>query len=378
MKKYIAILAVAISVMVSCSEKNKTAKAPERSPVAEGILELTPEQAGNAGIEVDTPEEKEVSGIVDLHGTVVVPPQSKVNVTVPLGGYIRKTNVMSGMQVQKGHVLAVIEDMQYIQLQQDYLTAKEQFYLADKAYTRQKELNAKKASSDKLFEQVSTERETQRISMASLGRKLELLGINPGRLTAGGIISSLPIRSPVTGLVSKVNVNVGKYVSSTEMLFEVIDMKDVVFSLNAFEKDVPFIKAGQQVEVFSNSSPDKKYAAKVLYLNQSLDNDRAAEVICKPENYDDALLPGLFLNAEISIDNKKAMVLSVEGVVNWQGKSYVFESKGNDQYEMIPVETGIEHNGLREIRSERLSLTSKLVVKNAYTLLMKAMNSEEE
>lgn len=378
MKKYIGIAVLAIMVMASCNENNKTEEKPVEALPRPGILELTPEQAKNAEIEIASPKIQEISGIIDIHGTVAVPPQSKVNVTFPLGGYIRKTDIMPGMHVKKGDVLAVIEDMQYIQLQQDYLTAKEKFSLADKEYIRQKKLNTGKASSDKLLEQVSTERKTQRISMVSLGRKLELLGINPDKLMAEEIRRSVNILSPVTGLVSKVNVNVGKYVSSTEMLFEVIAMRDIVFSLNAFEKDIPFLKTGQDVAVFSNNNPDKKYAAKVIYLNHSLNNDRAAEVICKPETYDEALLPGLFLNAEIHIDNKKAMVLPEEGVVSWKGKSYVFRAVGNDTYEMLPVEAGVVYDSLREISSDWLSVESRLVVKNAYTLLMKAMNSEEE
>ncbi|MBC9797093.1 efflux RND transporter periplasmic adaptor subunit [Sinomicrobium weinanense] len=378
MKKYIGIIVIALSVAMSCDKKVNIEQKPAAAASLSNILELSTGQARNADIGIGNLREKELGGILQLQGVVTVSPQSRVDVTFPLGGYIRKTNIMPGTPVKKGQVLAVIEDMQYIQLQQDYLTAREKFLLADKAYDRQKVLNASKASSDKLLEQVRAERETQRIAMASLGQKLELLGIDPNRLNASGISKSISIVSPVTGLVSKVNVNAGKYVSSTEMLFEVIDMKDIVLSFNAFEKDMPYLKAGQQVEVYSNDNPDKRYAAKIAYVNQSLDDDRTSEVICKLENYDNALLPGLFVNADIQVENKKALVLPEEGVVDWKGKSYIFEAKGDDRYEMIPVETGIIQNGMKQIFSGHLSTSSKVVVKNAYTLLMKAMNKGEE
>jgi cobalt-zinc-cadmium efflux system membrane fusion protein len=378
MKKYIIVTA-AVLALVSCGKKAETeAKAETTQASAPNVVTLTPEQAKNAGIVVGSPEEKELSGTVQLQGEVTVPPQSLVNVTFPLGGYIKKAHVLPGMHVQKGQVLAVIEDMQYIQLQQDYLTAKELFNVADLEYTRQKELNAKKASSDKLFEQISADRETQRIATASLKQKLELLGVNVSRLTSANISKSISILSPVSGLVSKVNVNVGKYVGATEMLFELTDMSAVVLTFNAFEKDVQYLKTGQALDVYSNDNPEKKYTAKIQFINHSLNADRAAVVTAKLDRYDAVFIPGLFVNASIYINNKKQLALPEAAIVDWQGKSYVFEDDGNGNYAMVSVKTGIVQDGFRQFESETISISSKLVVENAYSLLMKAMNSGEE
>ena len=282
------------------------------------------------------------------------------------------------MHVQKGQVLAIIEDMQYIQLKQDYLTAKDLFNVAEMEYTRQKELNAKKASSDKLFEQISAERETQRIATASLKQKLDLLGVNVSRLTSANINKSISIVSPVSGLVSKVNINVGKYVAPTEMLFELTDMSDVVLTFNAFEKDVQYLKTGQALDVYSNDNPEKKYTAKIQFINQSLNADRAAVITAKLDRYDAVFIPGLFVNANIHIKNKKQLALPEAAIVDWQGKSYVFEDKGNGNYAMTVVKTGIAQDDFKQFESETITTSSKLVVKNAYSLLMKAMNSGEE
>ncbi|PZR07353.1 MAG: efflux transporter periplasmic adaptor subunit, partial [Flavobacterium psychrophilum] len=322
--------------LASCGKKEETENKAEAGQTASpSVVSLTTSQAKNAGIVVGLPEEKELKGTVQLQGEVTVPPQSLVNVTFPLGGYIQKTNVLPGMHVKKGQVLAVIEDMQYIQLQRDYLTAKEQFNVADMEYTRQKELNAKKASSDKLFEQINAERETQRIAMASLRQKLELLGVNVSRLTSATINKSISIVSPVSGLVSKVNVNVGKYIAPTEMLFELTDMNDVVLTFNVFEKDVQLLKTGQQVEVYSNDNPDKKFRAKIQFINHSLNADRAAVVIAKLDRYDTTFIPGLFINADVSVTNKKSLAVPEEAVTQWQGKRYVFEHIDGDQKSTI-------------------------------------------
>lgn len=376
MKKY-SILIFSFLFLVSCQKDKKEQPDTTASKQANSI-QLTNEQVKNAGLIAGNPEERTVKGILQLQGTVTVPPKSVVNVSIPLGGYIKKTDLMAGMHVRKGQLLAVVEDMQYIQLQQDYLTAKEKFQLAKSEYDRQKELNAKKASSDKLFEQTATEMQTQRIYMSALAQKLALLNINVKTLTASNISKTVFITSPVNGLVSKVNVNVGKYIAPTDMLFELMEMSDIVLVMNAFEKDIHLLSVGQNVTVFTNAKPSKKHQAKIAYINQSLNDDRAAEVICKVNQYDSALIPGLFINAEAEFENEKALTVPEDAVVRWQGKFFVFSLIGNNKYKMVSIEPGTASNGYRQIKSSDIDKSSKIVIKNAYTLLMTFMNGGEQ
>lgn len=376
MKTYIATI-LGMLFIVSCKSDKKEPQNNIEANKQESSILLTNEQVKNAGLIVGNPQEKNVKGILNLQGTVTVPPKSVVSISIPLGGYIKKTDLIAGMNVKKGQLLAVVEDMQYIQLQQDYLTAKEKFQLSQSEYNRQKELNAKKASSDKLFEQTATEMQTQRINMASLGQKLALLGINVKTLTASNISKTVTIVSPINGLVSKVNVNVGKYISPTDMLFELMETSDIVLVMNAFEKDVHLLSVGQRVTAFTNSNPSKKYEAKIAYINQSLNGDRAAEVVCKIKQYDSSLLPGLFINAEAEFENEKALTVPEDAVVRWQGEFFVFSDTGNNNYKMIAVVPGTTNEGYRQIKSDLINSSSKIVTKNAYTLLMTFMNSAE-
>lgn len=376
MKTYIIII-LSFFLMTACKSDKKEEQKME-TVKQENTIELTDAQVKNSGLITGNPEEKNVKGILELQGTVTVPPKSVVSVSIPLGGYVKKTDLMAGMHVKKGQLLAVVEDMQYIQLQQDYLTAKEKYQLSQSEYNRQKELNTKKASSDKLFEQTAAEMQTQRIYMASLAQKLSLSGINVKTLSASNISKTVSVLSPINGLVSKVNVNVGKYISPTDMLFELMETGDVVLVMNAFEKDVHLLSVGQTVSVFTNADPSNKYTAKIAYINQSLNGDRAAEVVCKLNAYNKALIPGLFVNAEAEFENEKAITVPEDAVVKWQNKFFVFSNVENQKYKMIPVETGSSSNGFRQIKSPDIDKSSKIVVKNAYTLLMTSMNGGDE
>ncbi|WP_417941191.1 efflux RND transporter periplasmic adaptor subunit [Flavobacterium sp. RS13.1] len=375
MKKYIAAFAGAL-VLFSCGKKqNEENKNAEVKSI--NIIKLTSTQVKNAGLQSGNPTLQNIKEVLKLQGTVTLPPKSVISISIPLGGYVKSTNLIAGMNVQKGQILAVLEDMQFIELQQDYLMAKEKFELAQNEYKRQKELNASKAGSDKILEQITTEMRTQHIKMSSLEQKLNLLGINAKTLNVKNISKTIKVISPINGLVSKVNVNIGKYVNPTDMLFELIDKKDIILTLNAFEKDVTSLSVGQRVMAFTNNSDTKKYPAKIAFINQSLNGDRAAEIICKVNAYNPALLPGLFINAEVEVENKKTLTVPEDAVVRWEGKFYIFTDLGNNQFKMMKVKSGVKNEGFCQVTSNELNNSSKIVVKNAYTLLMSAMNNDE-
>ncbi|MBN9284441.1 MULTISPECIES: efflux RND transporter periplasmic adaptor subunit [unclassified Flavobacterium] len=376
MKHYILIFTY-LFLLTGCSNKKETPETAAGKTVPT-VVSLTATQIKNAGIASALPVVQDVQGSLLLQGSVSVPPQSTVSLSFPLGGYLKHTAMLPGMYVRKGQVLATMEDIQFIQLQQDFLTAKERFLLADKEYKRQKGLNESKASSDKVAEQAHTERQTQQIDMASLAQKLRLIGINPEKLNAASISKTVAIVSPITGLVAKVNVNVGKYTAPTDVLFELVDTKDLLLTLNVFEKNVDQVSIGQTVMAYSNNDRNKKYKASIQYINTTLNSDGAMELICKFEKIDAALLPGLFMQGEVAVRNNKGLSVPEDAVVRWQNRYYVFTEQKEGTYTMIPVDLGNAHNGIQQIIASSIQTNSKIVVKNAYTLLTKLMNSTEE
>ena len=121
MNKYIIILMAVL--LNSCGSKN-TSPENKTDSVAETKVSLTEAQIKNAGIETGVPVSKTMSSILKVNGVIDVPPQNMVSISFPLGGYLKSTKLLPGMHVAKGEALAVLEDPQYIQLQQDYLMAK--------------------------------------------------------------------------------------------------------------------------------------------------------------------------------------------------------------------------------------------------------------
>lgn len=235
-----------ITILAGCN-----GAALEKQPAAatETIADevtLTAEQRENAGITTGNAKDTTVSAELLVNGMVDVPPQNIVSISFPMGGYLRSTKLLPGMHVYRGEVIGVIEDQALIQLQQDYLVTLSRLDYLKKEYERQKMLNEHKVNADKVYQQATTEVKSQEAMLRGYEEKLRLIGINAASLSTDKISRSVALRSPINGYVSKVNVNIGKYVNPTDVLFELINPDDLHGALTVFERDINKIRSGRR------------------------------------------------------------------------------------------------------------------------------------
>ncbi len=375
--KLIIWIPLFLFVFSSCGD-NKKSQEVSLSPEEANLVKLSGAQIKNAAVSTGFLLHREISSILRLNGRVDVPPQNMVSISAPLGGYLKSTRLIPGMHVSRGEVIAVLEDQRYIQLQQDYLTAKARIRFLENEYQRQKELNASKSSSDKVYQQAESDYRTEKVLLTALGEKLEMAGIHTGSISESNILRSVNIYAPINGYVSKVNVNIGRYISPTEILFELIDPTDIHLALKVFEKDLGKLYIGQKLTAFTNNDPQRKYPCNILLIGRDLSADRNADVHCHFESYDKRLVPGTYMNAEIQIVNKDAYVLPEDAVVRFQNKQYAFIKNIDSEFKMVEVNTGITENGFIEILDAEPMKSKEFVLKGAYSLLMSLKNKSEQ
>src|SRR5574343_47905 len=378
MKQYFFILVLSIA-FIACGTKST----PEETEAAGGkgkdTITVTDAQIKNAEFQTGPLQTGEISSLLKVNGKVDVPPQNMVSISVPLGGYLKTSKLLPGMHVNKGEVVAIMEDQQYIQLQQDYLMAKVKLSQLEKEFARQKELNASQASSDKMLQQAEADLKSHRILSAALAQKLQLVGINPVNLTENNISKSVNIHSPIDGYVTRVNVNVGKYIAPTEIMFELVNPTDIHLALKIFEKDLPKLYIGQELIAYTNNNPEKKYDCEVLLMGKDINAEGYTDVHCHFEQYDKVLIPGTYMNAEIKVKNRKATVLPADAIVRHEGKHFIFKEVARQKYAMLEVAVGETENGVTEliVPENMLKESGNYVVKGAYTLLMMLKNEAE-
>lgn len=372
--KYLSALFITASIYGCSTSTHEETKVP--APVDESMVQLSPEQAKQIDLQIKEVQTKNISNTLKLSGQIDVPPQNLISVSVPLGGYLKSTDMLPGTEVRKGQLLAVIEDAQYIQLQQDFLSIKNKLAYAGKEYSRQRELNTAKAASDKVLQMAEVDYKTLNIEQKALAEKLRLIGLDPAKLTENNISRAIRIYSPIDGYVSKVNVNIGKYVVPSDILFELVNPNNIYLNLTVFEKDLNRIKIGQEVFVYNNATPDKKYRTKVKLISRSLSDDRSAVVHCSFDLQDKTLVPGMYMNAELQLVNDRIDALPADAVVSFENKDYVFIDSGNNMFKMTEVNKGHTDQGYTAIDTALDG--KKIVVKGAYSLLMKLKNTTEE
>ncbi|THV58561.1 efflux RND transporter periplasmic adaptor subunit [Chryseobacterium candidae] len=370
-----------IVTLSSCSGKKEEEKTvyenTKFSKNDKNSVHLIEKQIQAVGLTTTTIQNRNMEKLVRLNGKTDIAPSHISSVSSIMGGHIKSINVINGSHFNKGQVLAVVEDPQFIQLQQDYLVTKAQLEAARLNYNRQKDLNTSKASSDKTLQTAQADYSTLNATLKGLEEKLKIIGINAKGLSAGNIRSKINVYAPFTGFVSKILVNNGQYINPTDTLFELINPAGLLLELKVFENDVNDVKMGQEILVYNNQNPDVKSNAKIVSVVPSIENGGSATAIARLSSVNTEFVKGMYVNAEVNISSHYTMGLPNEAVVSFENKNYVFEDLGKSNYRMIPVMTGISDDQFTEIIKADFLKDKKIVQKGAYSLLMMLKNKAE-
>lgn len=377
------------TLVLSCTTNKPAAQTEEQEQAHEdhNAVELTDSQYKAVNITLGSAEMRALSGVLKVNGFIDVPPQNLVSVTTQMGGIIKSTPLLPGSVIKKGQIIAVLQNQEYVQLQQDYLESKSQLELTDAEYKRQLMLSAQNVNAQKTVQQAKAQYQSYLARVNALKQRLMLININPASLNAGNIRSEINIYAPITGYVTKVNVNTGKFVNPNDIMFEIVDNSNLHVELNVFEKDAAKVKSGQKVRfILTNDTTELKAVVELVGGEINADKTVTVHALAKgSKNF----IPGTYLKAYIETGSNQVLALPVNAVVEFEGKKYIFiaadAEKTKDSavkthhFRLTEVTTGIIDGGFIEVKlPEQVEAANKIVLKGAYDLLSKMKNSEEE
>ena len=375
---------VVVTLIFGCKQQTSTSGAePENSIDSSTVstVTLTDGQIQNAGVQLGQVESRQISGTVKANGVLDVPPQQLVSVSAPLAGFLKNTDLLQGSHVKKGQLVATIENLDFIQLQQDYVDAKSHYEFAKGDYERQQLLAKEEVNSEKTIQQSKANFLSWQAKYNGLREKLNVVKMNIASIEAGNFSSVIHIYSPIDGYVTQVNVNIGKFVNPTDVLFEIVDTEHLHVELTVFEKDVPKIKIGQRVRFFLANETSERFAT-VYLIGRQISHERTVRIHCHIDKEDRELLPGMYLSAQVETGGISMPALPDGAIVPYQGKKYVFipedtDVKNGRAYNMVEVETGESESGFTSVQFNRkFSANSHVVVKGGYELLSMLKNTE--
>jgi RND family efflux transporter MFP subunit len=381
------MVAALFIALISCNGSKKSdGEAKEVEILPEDIVELRGDQIKLANIETGAIENRSLSSTLKVNGMVTVAPQNFATVCMPMGGFIKNISLMPGNKVSKGQTLAILENQEFVDIQQAYLETKNEFEYAEAEYKRHSELYKDDVYSQKNVQKVTSDYKSLKAGIKALEQKLALIGIDPTNLHEENISSSVSLVSPISGYVKTVNVNLGKFVGPSDVLFEIINSDKLFLELTLFEKDADKVSTGQKIRFFINNETEQ-HEAIIYQTGKSINTDKTYKVYASVPGSCKNVLPGMYVNAIIEASSNKVNSVPSESIVSFDDKDYIFihnkdkeeDGKPFSEYRMIQVSKGVTDNGYTEVvlPKDFDIKNAKVVIKGAYNLLSAKKNAGE-
>lgn len=241
-----------------------------------------------------------VANASTFNGTLVIPPQHFAAITLPMGGIVKNLSLLPGTYVQKGKVLATLENPEFITLQQEYLDSRAQLEYLEAEYHRQQTLSQEEAASQKKLQQSKADYLSMKSRMQAAVAQLQLLGIQPEKLVGHGISPSLEIKAPISGYVSNLQANLGKFLDAGEPLCEIIDKSRMMVRLVAYEKDLENLEVGCPLLFHINGLGNTTFHGKLIAIGQEVDDtNRSIELYAEVTENNPLFRPGMYVSARM-------------------------------------------------------------------------------
>jgi len=358
-KKYIFALLV-ILISMSCGKLNndkevsidssKTTKITGDSK----LVKVSIEQFQSENMKLVSMEELPFPLHIRTTGVIDVPPSSKAVISAYIGGYIKNSPLLIGDKVKKGQALVTLENLDFIQMQQEYLEVSEQLSYLKSEYERQKVLYDEKISSKKNYLKAESNYKKANAQYSGLHKKLKLLNIDPNLVSNGKLTSVSTIFAPISGSITKVGISSGTYISPADKIMEIINTDHIHIELRVFEKDILKIEKGQKISFRIPESSNEDFEGEIHLIGKSIDENRTVKVHAHIKDHiKQNFLVGMFIEADIEISNKDAISLLEDVLIKINEENFVLmlKSKDKDYYTFIKkkVKIGQNFNGYTEI-----------------------------
>ena len=390
MKKYsikIAFILISLFTLSACNNNTSTADHQEAEEEhhheEENTTTLTQTQIKTVDIRLGRIEQKALTATLKANGVLSVPADHQAKVSTIYTGIIQSVKVEIGAYVHKGQVIATISNPDFLQQQQRLLTVNSQIELAQQELDRQQILYEGNAGTGKNLQAATTQLRTLRTEKAALEEQIRLMGLNPKTLTNEGMQSTLAVVAPISGNISAVYTNNGAYVDASTPIVEIIDNSSLHLHLQVYERDLPYIKVGQQVHFNPTNNTSGEYDAQVYNIAASFENESKSIIVhCHVEGDKQGLISGMNVTGVISLDKETAPAVPNDAIVEDSGKSYIFvvthTNNKETTFEKIEVAKGASESGYTAIAPVKpIAPEQTIATKGAFFINATLVNSGE-
>jgi cobalt-zinc-cadmium efflux system membrane fusion protein len=267
---------IAAAIFPTACTKKHEAKSEDVGPKIDGdqiTLPANSPQKTSLTVEVAKPVEQ---NIIRLTGRLSWNEDATVRVFAPVAGRVERIVAMPGAQVKAGDTLATLYSPDFAQAQADASRAISGVKLAERTFSRVKELFEHGAAAKKDVEAAEDDLEAKRSENERAQARLQQYGAS-----VGTVDGRFPLKSPLAGTVVEKAINPGQEVRSDQMLandpklvsplFVISDPSKLAVLLDITELDITGLQQGQKIQITSRAHPNRVFKGKLEYIGQSLD-----------------------------------------------------------------------------------------------------------
>ena len=322
-----------------------------------------------------------IKRMLDIPGSIEVKQKLLARIGSPVQGRIIEINGELGDTVKKGDVLAVINSTELAKQQLAYIKSVQMVELKTKAYERAVLLFDADVVSEAQKLQRKTELSSAKADMEASKDQLFVMGMTVAEIEAikseTQIDAITNIVAKIDGKIIKKNVNVGQVVDPTEDIFTIAMLNEVWGVAQIPERQIGFLKEGDDLLIDVPAYEDKLVEGKITYLGDIVDPvTRTVTIRTEIDNNHGLLKPDMLITMKVSGMKIEKVGVPVNAIVSIDDIPNIFVKTGKNKFLLRPVTLGIKNKEFVHI-DDGLLEGEEVVIDGAFHLNNERLYTKE-
>jgi cobalt-zinc-cadmium efflux system membrane fusion protein len=349
-------LSVIMVMLAGCQEPASNAPANSGGANNTSNPELfTIPQEQMSHVQVLTVQPTTLTRSLRLTGAVAYNSFRTTPVITQVSGPVSRVVVVPGQKVTQGQPMLYVSSPDYSQLRTNYLKAKDAYALAQKVNARAQDLYQHHAIAEQNVEQAQSAEVQASGDLVAAQAALKVMGVtDPDALVKAPPSFEVPVKAPIGGLVVEQDVSAGQFIQpGTTQCFMISDISTVWVLVNVYQKDLPYVRVGDQVAIQTDTYPEV-FHGRIAYVAASLDpNTRTMQARIETNNPGEKLKKDMYVVATVNAGTIQNVIALPDAAVlrDTENQPFVYAAASTNQFGRRSVTLGESLNGKTEITS---------------------------
>jgi membrane fusion protein, heavy metal efflux system len=307
-----------------------------------------PSAAPQSVVETIEVHRQPVTNQIVLAAHIMANPTSVVHIFPPMSGRVVALKVLPGQEVTKGQELGMLQSSDAAQTRSDFEKAKIEAARADLQLQRAKELLQHEVMAQRDYDDLKAVDDADHAELNRARQSLQILGFSEDSTS-----DTIPIRSPITGVVLDVGTAAGEMQRSLDnatSIATIANIDSIWIVGDLYPRDLGAVKVGQPVDISVTGYPGQTYHGVIDNVSDAVDpvtlTLKVRVVLANPGH---KLKPQMYASIAVTNQQGDAIVVPSTAVIQNGQSTFVFVENSPGKYVRRDVTLGVVHETTDEI-----------------------------